>query len=353
MKKLMAVLMSTTLFCSLALFTACSDERENIGKMDGDFSTEATDEELAAALMSVQRAVDNNTILGGDMEAADWSFGFESDADISFSMIGVEAGAGEGAQSDANLNIDLDVGYKLIIGNSAVSGAGDLSLKGSGSVVGSNADYSAKVYNDADYFYVDMSSVSGMSKVKMTYETVTGALESVGSGESQTPTDTPATMSADVAPGAGSENEGGQGTETAPSSEIDEIVAGLKEVGCKVYIDDSDGLKVKLSVSEETVDMILADIGLVPAEGADALIDFSVFSFDLYFAMTDDGVFSQISADFDIKVSVDLGDYLGKFDAACSGYVCVKAYDGTVELPDDLDKYTEVNEVPSFPTASV
>lgn len=68
---------------------------------------------------------------------------------------------------------------------------------------------------------------------------------------------------------------------------------------------------------------------------------------------TDDGVFSQISADFDIKVSVDLGDYLGKFDAACSGYVCVKAYDGTVELPDDLDKYTEVNEVPSFPTASV
>lgn len=354
MKKFVAVLMSTTLLCSFALFTACSDKQGNGGggKLDGDFSTEATDEEVAAALTKFQNAVEGNTIVG-DTEADDWSFGFESDADISFSMIGVEAGAGEGAQSDVNLNIDLDVGYKLIIGNSAVSGAGDLSLKGSGSVVGSNADYSAKVYNDADYFYVDMSSVPGMSKVKMTYETVAGALESVGSGESQTPTDTPATMSADVAPGAGTENEGGQGTETAPSSEIDEIVAGLKEVGCKVYIDDSDGLKVKLSVSEETVDMLLEAIGLVPAESADALIDFSVFSFDLYFAMTDDGVFSQISADFDIKASVDLGDYLGKFDAACSGYIYVKAYDGTVELPDDLGEYTEVNEVPSFPTPSV
>ena len=120
--------MSTALFCSFALFTACSDKRGNGGgKLDGDFSTEATDEEVAEALTKFQNAVEGNTIVG-DTEADDWSFGFESDADISFSMIGVEAGAGEGAQSDANLNIDLDVGYKLIIGNSAVSGAGDLSV---------------------------------------------------------------------------------------------------------------------------------------------------------------------------------------------------------------------------------
>lgn len=40
MKKLMAVLMSTALFCSFALFTACSDKRGNGGgKLDGDFST--------------------------------------------------------------------------------------------------------------------------------------------------------------------------------------------------------------------------------------------------------------------------------------------------------------------------
>ena len=54
MKKLMAVLMSTALFCSFALFTACSDKRGNGGgKLDGDFSTGATDEEVGEALTEI------------------------------------------------------------------------------------------------------------------------------------------------------------------------------------------------------------------------------------------------------------------------------------------------------------
>ena len=353
MKKFAALLMSMTLLSSLALFVACgdSDKQENQGKLDGDFSTEATDEEVTAVLTKLQNAVDGNTFLG-DTAAEDWSFGFDAGADVSFSMVGLEPGSGENAQVGANVHFDLGVGYKLIIGNSAVSGAGDLSVKGSGSVMGSNANYSAKIYNDADYLYMDMSSVPGYPKVKLTYETVMGAIESVGSGESQTPADTPSTMSADAAPGTGSENEGGQGTETAPSSDIAKIVAGLKEVGCKVYIDDSEGLKVKLSISEETVDMILEALELVPADGADALVDFSAFSFDLYFAMTEDGVFSYLSADFDVKMSLDLGEHLGKYGIECSGYIYAKSYEGTVKLPDDLAEYTEVNEIPSFPTPS-
>ena len=177
MKKFAALLMSMTLLSSLALFVACgdSDKQENQGKLDGDFSTEATDEEVTAVLTKLQNAVDGNTFLG-DTAAEDWSFGFDAGADVSFSMVGLEPGSGENAQVGANVHFDLGVGYKLIIGNSAVSGAGDLSVKGSGSVMGSNANYSAKIYNDADYLYMDMSSVPGYPKVKLTYETVMGAI---------------------------------------------------------------------------------------------------------------------------------------------------------------------------------
>ena len=336
MKKLMAVLMSTTLFCSLALFTACSDERENIGKMDGDFSTEATDEELAAALMSVQRAVDNNTILGGDMEAVDWSFGFDAGLDLDFDM------TVSGAASTETVNIDLGAGYQLVIDNAGVAGAGNLSLSGNATNQ-TNIDYDIGLYNDVEYMYFDMSSVETGAKFKMTWENLMNAVDSVGSGGVIVP-DPGTTLSAAVDTGTGS--EGGQGSDSAVSADIAEIIAGLKEAGCKVYIDDSDGLKIKLSVSENTVGMILAAVG-AEAEGISEMLAFDTFKLDLYFAMTAEGVFSQISADFDIDMNLNLGN-LGSYDFDLSGGVYMKAYSGEVELPEDLASYTQVNEIPSL-----
>ena len=336
MKKLMAVLMSTTLFCSLALFTACSDERENIGKMDGDFSTEATDEELAAALMSVQRAVDNNTILGGDMEAADWSFGFDAGLDLDFDM------TVSGAASTETVNIDLGAGYQLVIDNAGVAGAGNLSLSGNATNQ-TNIDYDIGLYNDVEYMYFDMSSVETGAKFKMTWENLMNAADSVGSGGVIVP-DPGTTLSA--AADTGTDSEGGQGSDSAVSADIAEIIAGLKEAGCKVYIDDSDGLKIKLSVSENTVGMILAAVG-AEAEGISEMLAFDTFKLDLYFAMTAEGVFSQISADFDIDMNLNLGN-LGSYDFDLSGGVYMKAYSGEVELPEDLASYTQVNEIPSL-----
>ena len=336
MKKLMAVLMSTTLFCSLALFTACSDERENIGKMDGDFSTEATDEELAAALMSVQRAVDNNTILGGDMEAADWSFGFDAGLDLDFDM------TVSGAASTETVNIDLGAGYQLVIDNEGVAGAGNLSLSGNATNQ-TNIDYDIGLYNDVEYMYFDMSSVETGAKFKMTWENLMNAADSVGSGGVIVP-DPGTTLSA--AADTGTDSEGGQGSDSAVSADIAEIIAGLKEAGCKVYIDDSDGLKIKLSVSENTVGMILAAVG-AEAEGISEMLAFDTFKLDLYFAMTAEGVFSQISADFDIDMNLNLGN-LGSYDFDLSGGVYMKAYSGEVELPEDLASYTQVNEIPSL-----
>lgn len=336
MKKLMAVLMSTTLFCSLALFTACSDERENIGKMDGDFSTEATDEELAAALMSVQRAVDNNTILGGDMEAADWSFGFDAGLDLDFDM------TVSGAASTETVNIDLGAGYQLVIDNAGVAGAGNLSLSGNATNQ-TNIDYDIGLYNDVEYMYFDMSSVETGAKFKMTWENLMNAADSVGSGGVIVP-DPGTTLSA--AADTGTDSEGGQGSDSAVSADIAEIIAGLKEAGCKVYIDDSDGLKIKLSVSENTVGMILAAVGS-EAEGISEMLAFDTFKLDLYFAMTAEGVFSQISADFDIDMNLNLGNF-GSYDFDLSGGVYMKAYSGEVELPEDLASYTQVNEIPSL-----
>lgn len=338
MKKLMAVLMSTTLFCSLALFTACGDERENIGKMDGDFSTEATDEEFAAALTSVQRAVENNTILGGDMEAADWSFGFDAGLDLDFDM------TVSGAASTETVNIDLDAGYQLVIDNAGVAGAGNLSLSGDATNQ-TNIDYDVGLYNDVEYMYFDMSLNQSQMKFKMTWETLAKIADSAGSGSVAVP-GTEAVLSA--AADTGADNEGGQGSDSAVSADIAEIIAGLKEAGCKVYIDDSDGLKVKLSVSEDTVDMILAGLG-TELEGISEMISFSAFKLDLYFAMTADGVFSQVSADINIDMSMNLGN-LGSYDIALSGGVYVKAYDGEVKLPDDLGSYIEQTEVPSLPS---
>lgn len=340
MKKFVAVLMSATMLCSLALFASCSDDNGNIGKMDGNFDAEATDEELAEALTQMQSAISGGTILG-DTDSQDWSFGFEARMDFDFGMTVTGAGGTE------TVNIDLGAGYQLALDDEGMKGAGNLSLSGNDTNQ-TNIDYDIGLYNDVDYMYFDMSSVAENAKFKISWDTLLDAADSVGTPGAVLPDTTEPTMSA--AADTGSESDGDQQTDTAVSADIAEIIAGLKEMGCKVYIDDADGLKVKLSVSENTVDMILAALG-AELQGISELIEFSAFKCDLYFAMTAEGVFSQISADIDIDMSLDLsGLGVGSYDIDFSGGMYVKAYSGEVEVPDDLASYIERTEVPSLPS---
>lgn len=334
MKKLVAVLMSTTLACSLVMFAGCGEDGGSIGRMDGDFSTEATDEEFAEALTKVQGAVEGNTILGGDTEAADWSFGFDAGADVSFGVTVT------GAQDTSSADFDLGAGYQFVIGGAGLAGAGDLSVKGSASGQ-EESSYEIGLYNDLNYMYFDMSSLQDGAKFKMSWENLINAadgLSYIAAPHSE------AVLSAAADTGTGGE---GQESDSAISADFAEIIAGLKTMGCKVYIDDSDGLKVKMSASEDTADQILAQAG-ADLEGISEMIDFTAFKFDLYFAMTADGVFSQVSADFDIGMNMDLGE-LGSYEFVFSGGIYVKAYGGEVELPGDLSSYIEQTDIPQIP----
>lgn len=187
MKKFVAVLMSTTLLCSLALFASCSDDNGNIGKMDGNFDAEATDAELAEALTQMQSAISGGTILG-DTDSQDWSFGFEARMDFDFGMTVTGAGGTE------TVNIDLGAGYQLALDDEGMKGAGNLSLSGNDTNQ-TNIDYDIGLYNDVDYMYFDMSSVAENAKFKISWDTLLDAADSVGTPGAVLPDTTEPTMS--------------------------------------------------------------------------------------------------------------------------------------------------------------
>lgn len=320
MKKFLAFTVGIVMFCSLALFTACGEE--NIGKMSGNFKKEATAEEFSAATVQIQNAVDQNTILGGDTESENWAFGFDSRAKFT-----VKTTAGGESTS-----VKLNAGYKIALRNSkegeeiqtSVAGAGDISVKTSGD---KSEDLSLTFYNDTDYIYIDFSSVQEGMKIKMQLEDLVGMLSgAMDSGAG--------TMSVADNTGTGESSESG-------SVQSGDDFSVLAETGCKIYIDDSKGLKIKISATAQTLTTLLTELGGL-FEGILPYQISSVAKCDLYFALDEEGKLAQISADIDLTIGGAAAE--GETDAAgitLKGGFYLKAYSGDVEFPDDLSTYTD------------
>lgn len=323
MKKILALAVSVLMFGSLMLFTACGEE--NIGKMSGNFKKEATAEEFAVAAERMQDAAEQDKVLGGDLESENWTFGLDSRAKLTVKT----------TVNDTESSVKLDAGYKISFTNekaedkitTKITGAGDVSYNEGGS---KSDEKSFKFYNDSEFAYIDMSSVTEGMKIKMELKNVLSMLMLFANSSSGL------SVSMSV-----NDGESAADAEMSATVEIQEVFSTLVSAGCKVYIDDSNGLKIKISVTAEALTQLLSEA----FADMEIPVPYSVSAAakcDLYFALDKEDKFAQVSADFDISLAgAATGGSAESASVTLKGGFYVKAYTGTVALPADIDTYSE------------
>lgn len=125
---------------------------------------------------------------------------------------------------------------------------------------------------------------------------------------------------------------------TSTSGTFDSIIQLLNEYSIKVSMDNSNGLKLKLSFTEDTIKDLLAELPV----GADTgLMQFNKFLFDVYFALDSEGRFSQLSLNTDIDITARAVTLQSSAEPSettikLTGYIAVKSYNGAVKVPDGL-----------------
>ena len=315
MKKLLTVTVAALLAVSVCAFTACTDKntKESVGVIKGNYK-----EVEAAQLQTVLETVENNT-------ESNLS-GLEFTADLSLSY---------GVANVMSVSADASLAYKLAMTVSeeeidvAGSGEGKLNYKSEtaiadGSKTTVETPYDFKIYNDCDYMYLDVSKGTDQ-KLKIGLDEIFDRV-------------------IDYIPGDD------EGEETS----VAEMLGTLSEAGVKTYLDNTDGIKIKLSITKDCFDKVLENVidstdGVIPDEIAGMItaftssLEFTALKFDMYFAFDNAGTFLQFATDIDIALTVDASAMgMGEISLSVKGGFSVKAYSGTVTLPEGIaedDKY--------------
>lgn len=311
MKKFLAIIASAILAVCMFAFAACDNNgnNDNSGVVAGDYK-EPTEDELKTTIDDV----DEDKIFEG-------LTGYELDAKFNVNI------SADGTDSDMAAALN----FKVTTANQSLLGTGTASLTSSGD---NGMNVNANVYLDSSYAYANvmgLSQVLGSDefKAKVNYGTllegVTGKLPMAAEEEA----------------------------EPDESLNLAEMLALLDEYKIGVGLDNSNGLKLKLSVTEESVWLLAAEGGLSPIEIASykKMVTFNTFVFDVYFALNEDGSFSQASVNLDIDAALTVPQIgLASAEGAgmalkVKGYLTVKAYSGSVTLPEELENYTDMTEM--------
>lgn len=293
MKKKSTALASVLLAGSLVAFTACGKGSDFA--VDGKFENEATPQEMNTAISAI-----NYSKAFGDVSADDWSFGlsvssnFESSANIKADTTGLDGTFDYGEALEYGIKISKNaqspIGFSL-----AGHGNASLTMKGKMTTAEKeqNVDVTAEgeVYNDDTALYLSYALknfkesglpvpdeyASGKYKIMMSeiWETVGGYL--------------PASLLSE----AFAESE----TDTAA---VDYIT--LLYTAFTPYIDNSDGLKIKLSLKEEFLNLALMKAATEANLGE---VSLAKSMFDIYLVIGADGLFRQLSTNIDLSLSIE------------------------------------------------
>lgn len=306
---------------SLCSLTACSDNNTENGVIEGNYA-ETTTEELNATLSEI-----NTDNIFGDATAADYKFGLELSAAL-------ETKADLG--SNGNSSASLSAGYKILTDGDGVKGAGNVSLSYKSVAEGlqTEGNYSVTAYNDATNLYigVDLGEDSdGNFNAKLNYFEI---IEYI--------------MSIDYIPAMPFGFFATDASQDTATDQPQEIISALNEMGISLYLDDTDGVKIKLSASEQTFWSILSASGEVPSEMIEVLgeaVTINSFKLDYYFALDNAGVFNAASVVTDVNIQIDTGKLSGldiaetdtlSFEA--NGYVKIAANpDASPEIPEGIE----------------
>ena len=314
MKKVFALLAAGAVSMSMLAFAGCGDSSDGVIK--GDY-TEKTPEELE----SIIDGIDEDKIFGGNEEGApNLNLGLKVNLSGSYSMGDMMSGS-----------VSTDLNFKLASNENGFVGTGSGSLKTSSTTsvedvtMKTSAEYKGTAYLENYIAYLGATGTSTTSaagqnqKQEIDQKIKINLLEVI-------------------------ENIGGNdGSVDAPSPDdsnlsVSDLLALAQQYGVKVTVDDKNGVKFKLSATEDTVWAVAGSFLDGDLADIKEAVTINKFQFDLYFALDKDGAFSGASTVFDIDVKVDSSLFGMLFEESGEAPVLSVAVKGSVEIYTHKDK---------------
>ncbi|MGN0805466.1 MAG: hypothetical protein ACI4MC_00385 [Candidatus Coproplasma sp.] len=331
-KALMGITALVVAFSACAL-TACNSQPDD-GSIKGNYQ-EATAEEIAQTLNGV-----NEQTLFGDTTAAGYKFGL----DVS-SKLDVSSYSGEILTE----TLALSAGYKLLItGNESAfdyKGAGNFAMSYEDKSADDNAnselgDYSnikLDMYQDNAMLYASLTlsqteDDASASKFKIKLDCASIA-QSLLPGDGMTGEEiTVPSLPEDVT--------------TPDLSSLDLVTAinMLNQMGATTSMDTSNGIKLKISVTEDTITSIIASETGASATELDDVITFNKCNLDFYLAIDKDGAFSAASVVVDVDFTINVSS-----DSSSTVYANVIVPSITMKLNGNVSIKADPNVKPEIP----
>lgn len=341
MKKTNKIIMGVTALAmafSACAFTACNSQ-PNDGSIKGNYQ-EATAEQVNTALSTV-----NQEQLFGDTSAEDYKFGIELTSSFN-ALVSSESGSS---------SIGLSADYKMLVNGSdsafSYKGEGNLSMKAENTPTEGTKSTNEMALN---LWQDDV----------MTYAKMTMASSEDEEGKEPTPT----TIKFDVSqlvssliPSGGSDvtiptlPEGVElpGSITTPDvSSLDLVTAvkALNDMGATVAMDTTRGIKLKISITEDVILNLMADMMGSTVEQASSKVAFTKCNLDFYLSIDKDGLFEATSIVADIEASsAQSTTATAASTVKLEGYMSLKVNSNvTPEIPETLKTDKAYMDITSY-----
>lgn len=295
MKKFLTLAITLLLSVVFAMFVGCSSALEK-GKIEGNYK-EPTQEELETALRSLE-----GEVMFGDPEQADWEFGVKTGGNFNVKI----------TVNDSSLSADgkMSLEEKLTKGETGLDllGKGNLSftMKAPEEIMGESTDIEMKadLYNDSSFLYLDASAKSGENSQDLKVKTdISAIMSGLTFGE---------TMDLSTA-GILAETGDQESASASIGFSADEFMEFAAEWNMDIGLDTSDGVKIRLTASQETftkiLKAVLQKIMSVPAGtpfDMSDLIALSESTFELYLQADKDGYFTAAATNLNLKGSIEI-----------------------------------------------
>ena len=316
MKKLAVAFAASAVAVSMLAFAGCGEPQPDKGAIKGNYE-EKTPEQTTEILGNVN----TDKIFNDETDAV--NIGINVDLNGAFNY---------GEMLNANGALKLD--YKMSASADSLAGTGTMALNASfmsmfsGEKQEQKIDFSGTASNDAQWIY----AASDDNKIKINLEDIANII-----GNNDGIIISPASF-----------------YEAEDAINVSQILAMAQQFGVKIAIDNSEGVKIKMSVTEETVWKVIETVGAEEGLTGEMItrikgfVTFNSFKFDVYFAIDSEGAFSGASVVMDIDVKVD-GNILSMFapgspsptaqgvkvpdiTAKVNGYVEIYAHNETVNI---------------------
>ena len=305
MKKLFKVVaLSAALAMGMSTLAACGGDKGgnkgngNTGTISGNYKpVDVTDTAQIEKIETEVAKINMNTIVG-DMTAANWMFGV--DGSIVLDVLVQEDDEYLKANGTVNLGASVKAVEETPVIGAKVNATANVKItekfaQAMDIPCALDVNATTEAWADMSYIYAN-ATVKGVPQ------------ELVGSGESTTQSIKMKFNTMDIIGDimGGVEGMNGEASEEGSAMDIATIIAMAEQYGVDVSVDVSNGLKVKVATTNETLDKILPLLSSV--EGGEMISQIitkdnvKTFKVEIYVAFDKNGGFEALAANVDFKL---------------------------------------------------